>query len=80
MQEFGRSVFQSIVGDIPKSKNERITILTSMGYLCFPKNHPLATVPDGFKISPLLQEHLCRVGTKMTFEEAGEEVTKLMGV
>ena len=80
MQEFGRSVFQSLVGDIPKSKNDRITILTSMGYICFPKNHLLATTPGGFKISPFLQEHLCRVGTKLIFEEASEEVTQLMGV
>ncbi len=80
LREFGQSVFQQVVGNIPKSKNDRITILTSMGDVCFPKSHPLATAPGGFKISPYLQEHLCRVGTKLTFEEASEEVTKLMCV
>ena len=80
LRTFGQSVFQTLVGDIPKSKNDRITILTSMGDVCFPKNHPLATAPGGFKISPYLQEHLCRVGTKLTFNEASEEVTQLMGV
>jgi hypothetical protein len=80
LQKFGQLVFQSLVGNIPKSKNDRVTILTSMGNICFSKNHPLATAPGGFKISPYLQEHLCRVGTKLTFEEASEEATQLMGV
>ena len=67
LRHFGQSVFQTLVGDIPKSKNDRITILTSLGYVCFPKKHPLAATPGGFKISAYLQEHLCRVGTKLTF-------------
>ena len=69
-----------MVGDIPKSKNDRITLLTSLGDVCFPKNHSFAAAPGGFKISALLQEHLCRVGTKLTFAEASEEVTKLIGI
>jgi len=32
IRDFGQSVFQSIIGNIPKSKNDRITILTSMGF------------------------------------------------
>ncbi len=31
IRNFGQSVFQSVVGNIPKSKNGRTTILTSMG-------------------------------------------------
>jgi hypothetical protein len=80
VRDFSQSVFQSIVGNIPKSKNSRVTILTSVVNVCFPKSHPLATAPGGFKISPYLQEHLCRAGTKMTFEEASEEITQLRGV
>lgn len=80
LREFGQSVYQHIAGRLPKSKNDRITVLTSLGNVCFPKSHPLATTPGGFRISPFMQEHLCRAGTKMTFEEAGEEVTQLMGV
>ena len=80
IKKLGQSIFQCIVGEVPKSKNEHITILTSMGDICFPKDHPLASAPSGFKISPYLQENLCRAGTKMVYEEASEEVTKLMGV
>ena len=80
LQNFGQSVFQSVVGDIPKSKNDRITILTSVGNVCFHKNHPLATAPGGFKISPYMQEQLCRAGTRLPFEEASEQVTELKGV
>jgi hypothetical protein len=80
IREFGQLVFQSIVGNIPKSKNDHITIMTSFGDICFPKSHPLATTPGGFKISPYLQECLCLAGTKMTFEEASEEVKTLKGI
>ena len=67
LRNFGQSIFQSVVGIIPKSKNDRITIFTSMGDVCFHKNHPLATAPGGFKISPYMQERLCRAGTRLTF-------------
>lgn len=80
LRNFSQSVFQSVVGNIPKSKNDRVTILTSAGDVCFHKNHPLATAPGGFKISPYMQEQLCRAGTRLTFEEASEQVTELKGV
>jgi hypothetical protein len=80
LKDFGQATYQGMIGKIPKSKNGQTTILTSIGAISFPKGHPLATAPGGFKISPYMQEQLCRAGTKMTFEEAGEEVTKLMGV
>jgi hypothetical protein len=80
IREFGQSVFQSIVGNIPKSKNGHITILTSFGDVCFPKIHPLSTAPGGFKISPYLQECLCLAGTKMAFEEASQEIKTLKGI
>jgi len=79
-KKFGKTIYQGMIGKIPKSKNERTTILTSMGDISFPKRHPMATAPGGFKISPYLQEHLCRVGTKMIFEEASQEVVQLMGI
>ena len=77
-KEVGHDIFQVFVGTIPKSKNDKTTILTSFGKIDFPKTHPLATAPGGFKISPYLQEHLCRVGTKMTFEESSEELSELL--
>lgn len=80
LKKFGAKIYQGIIGKLPKSKNERKTILTSMGDISFPNRHPLATTPGGFKISPYLQEHLCRVGTKMIFEEASQEVVQLMGI
>ena len=77
-KKFGQKIYQGIVGKVPKSKNGQITILTSMGDITFPKRHPLAVAPGGFKISAYVQEQLCRVGTKMIFEEASEEINKLM--
>lgn len=80
LKDFGQAIYQGMVGKIPKSKNDQTTLLTSIGYVSFPKGHLLATAPGGFKISPFMQEQMCRAGTKMTFEEAGEEISKLMGV
>lgn len=34
----------------------------------------------GFKISPLLQEHMCRMGSKTPFDEASEELSLLLRV
>lgn len=34
--------------------------------------------PMGFKISPVMQEHMCRMGSKMTFEEASEELSTML--
>lgn len=34
--------------------------------------------PMGYKISPVLQEHLCRFGSKLPFEEASQELSKLL--
>lgn len=34
--------------------------------------------PMGYKISPFLQEHLCRLGSKLVFEEAAGELGKLL--
>ena len=68
LRNLEQSVFQTLVGEIPKSKNDRITLHTSMGYVCFHKSHPLATAPGGFKISPYMQELLCKAGTRLTFD------------
>ena len=34
----------------------------------------------GFKISPLLQDHMCRLGSKTPFDEASEELSLLLGI
>lgn len=34
----------------------------------------------GFKISPLLQETMCRIGAKLPFEEGSEELNQLLGI
>ena len=34
----------------------------------------MSQTPMGFKISAVLQESLCRLGSKLTFREASEEI------
>lgn len=55
-------------------------LLTSMGEITMEKTHPLSVAPGGFKISPYLQEQMCRTGSKMPFEEGAEELNKLWGI
>jgi hypothetical protein len=62
------------------SKNDRMCLLTSVGEIRLNKTHPLAVSPGGFKISPYLQGQMCRLGSKMTFEESEEELTLLLGI
>lgn len=38
------------------------------------KTHPLSQTPQGFKISGVLQSHMCRIGSKLPFKEASEEL------
>jgi len=35
----------------------------------------MSQTPMGFKTSPILQEHICRIGSKLPFEEAAEELS-----
>jgi len=76
----GQAVYQEIVGGEEVNKNERMQLLTSFGKINLKKGHPLAVSPGGFKISAYLQEQMCRIGTKMTFEESEEELNQLLGI
>jgi len=76
----GQSVYQEIVGGCEVNKNDRMKLQTTFGEISLRKGHPLAVSPGGFKISAYLQEHMCRTGTKMTFEESEEELNELLGI
>jgi len=72
-REFENHLFQAMVGEIPKSVNSKVSIKTTLGSITVSKSHPMSIRPMGFHISPLLQEHMCRIGSKMVFSEASEE-------
>jgi hypothetical protein len=76
----GQSAYQEIAGGIDVNKNTRMKLQTVFGEITMKKGHPLAVSPGGFKISAYLQEQMCRAGTKMTFEEAEEELKELLGI
>ena len=74
------SAYQEIAGGGEVNKNERMKLSTSFGEICLKKGHPLAVSPGGFKTSAYLQEQMCRLGAKMTFEESEEELNELLGL
>jgi len=77
--KYDRKLFQASMGKIPRSKNEKKNIQTSFGNVnVIKKGHSMSQTPMGFKISPVLQENICRLGSKLTFEEASEELTGLL--
>jgi len=80
MAILAQSVYQAIIGDCDVDKNNRMKLMTSFGEVVLNKSHPLAVSPGGFKISAYLQEQMCRLGTKMTFEESQEELNELLGI
>ena len=45
-----------------------------------PKESALCQCPGGYQISPLLQDHMTRIGSKLVFEEASEELELLLGI
>jgi len=45
LRNFGQSVFQTLVGDIPKSKNDRVTILDKPGLCMFSQKAPTGSHP-----------------------------------
>jgi hypothetical protein len=49
LRNFGQSVFQSVVGNIPKSKNDRVTLLTSVGQFVFTQTITLQLPPVGLR-------------------------------
>jgi len=76
----GQTAYQETVGGVVVNKNERMKLLTSFGDISLNKKHPLAVSPGGFKISPYLQEQMCRLGAKLTFEESEEELNELLDI
>jgi len=76
----GQMVYQEIAGGVEVNKNERMKLLTSFGEISLKKGHPLAISPGGFKISAYLQEQMCRIGSKLTFEESEEELNELLDI
>lgn len=78
--KYNLRLFQVSQGKVPKSKNESLKVQTSFGKINVKKGHPLSILPMGFKISALLQDHMCRIGSKLPFDEASDELTSLLGI
>ncbi len=80
VQKYEQKIFQASLGEAPKSKNKKKTIKSTFGNVILPKESILCQSPGGFHISPLLQEHMTRIGSKLVFEESSEELELLLGI
>lgn len=73
LHEANHQIFQASIGEIPKGINSKVSVKTTLGEIIVPKGHAMSSRPMGFHISPCLQEHICRLGSKLVFAEASEE-------
>jgi len=80
VQKYEQKIFQDSLGEVAKSKNKKKTIKSTFGKVEVSKESVLCQSPGGFQISPLLQEHMTRLGSKLVFEEANEEIELLIGI
>jgi hypothetical protein len=79
-QKYEQEVFQTTIGAVPASKNKKKTVKCTFGSVALPNESPLCQCPGGFQISPLLQDHMTRIGSKLVFEESSEELELLLGI
>ncbi|MCP4456899.1 MAG: hypothetical protein GY816_02560 [Cytophagales bacterium] len=74
MKSYEAKLLSATVGRPSENRNFKKPVLTSYGPVSVNKTHPLSQTPQGFKISGLLQSHMCRIGSKLPFREASEEL------
>ena len=53
---------------------------SSFGEIIVPNNHPVSQMANNFRVTPYLQENICFIGQKETFEEGSETLQKLIGI
>lgn len=75
----GQKVLQESLGRIPGSKNKK-KLQSSLGEIIVPNNHSINQMANNFRMTSYLQENVCFVGQKETFEEGSETLQKLMGI
>lgn len=80
LKEGNHQFMQAVIGEIPKGENSKVKIKTTMGEITVPKGHPLSSRPMDFGISPCLQAHMCRLGSKLVFAEASEEFMEFLDI
>jgi len=79
LAEGNKQFMQAVVGE-SKGENSKVKVKTTFGEIVVPKSHPMSSRPMGFGISPRLQEHMCRLGSKLTFAEGSEEFRQFLDI
>ncbi len=53
---------------------------SSLGEIIVPQKHHFSETPNGFQMTPYLQDQVCYIGQKEVFEEGSETLERLIGV
>lgn len=80
LQKNNKQLFQATLEKVSKGENQKVKIKTTLGEMIVPKSLPISMRPKGFRISPSFQEHMCRLGSKLVFSEANEELWQFLEI
>lgn len=76
----GQKVFQESLGRVPKSKNQRKKLKSSLGEVMIANKHRIGKMANNFRMTSYLQEQVCYQGQKETFEESSETFQRMLGI
>jgi len=80
MDNYSKQLLQTICKENDTKQRDTRKVKTVYGEIRVDKSHPLSECPMNFGISAFLQEHMCRIGSKITFKESEEEFKNLLGI
>ena len=82
--DIARKLAQSLItksrGEIPKSRNLKKKVQTSVGKLTLTKDHVLQSRHSGFSISPRLQQLMCSLGQSLVYSESSKILHECLGI
>ncbi|MCP4178366.1 MAG: hypothetical protein GY756_11420 [bacterium] len=80
MKNYCNELLQSLCFNKDTLKRDTRKVKTVYGDIKVDKSHCLSECPMNFGISPLLQEHMCRIGSKLTFSDSEEEFGEMFEI
>ena len=78
-QDLGRQVLEKNLSDAPADRRKK-KMITRYGQIQIANSEPFSHHPNGFGISPYLQEKIVFVGQSEVYEQAAELLRQLLGL
>ena len=79
-QDLGRQVLEKTLSDVPQDRRKKKKMTTRYGKIYISNNEPFSNHPNGFGVSPYLQEKLIFLGQFEVYQQASVIIEKLLGL